>query len=152
MTHISNINDNEMMPGKLWKDIKIYRIRHELLWITIFGSPMRWFDSNWSWVMTLWVVSENHWKIASLVTKKSFFTVTNVLHNSIHAILCIEHTILLKLLSITDFTIVTKYSLFWLSLVTSPQLFCDIMWMWVRDIMPSYMHVIIGTKAIFTNE
>ena len=34
------------------------------------------------------VTSENHWQIASRVTQKSLFTVTNVLFYSLHAILC----------------------------------------------------------------
>ena len=39
---------------------------------------------------------------------------------------CLEHTILLKQLSIADFAIVAKDSLFWFSIVTSPQLICDV--------------------------
>ena len=42
------------------------------------------------------VTSENHWQIASRVTQKSLFTVTNVLFYFLHAILCPEHTILVK--------------------------------------------------------
>ena len=42
------------------------------------------------------VTSENHWQIASRVTQKSLFTVTNVLFYFLHAILCPEHTILIK--------------------------------------------------------
>ena len=38
------------------------------------------------------VTSENHCRIASRVTKKSLFTVTNVLLYFLHAILCHEHT------------------------------------------------------------
>ena len=38
------------------------------------------------------VTSENHCRIASRVTKKSLFTVTNVLFYFLHAILCHEHT------------------------------------------------------------
>ena len=34
------------------------------------------------------VTSENHWQIASRVTQKSLFTVTNVLFYFLHAILC----------------------------------------------------------------
>ena len=37
------------------------------------------------------VTSENHCRIASRVTKKSLFTVTNVLFHFLHAILCHEH-------------------------------------------------------------
>ena len=73
------------------------------------------------------VTSENQWQIASRVTQKSLFTVTNVLSYFLYVIWCPEHTIPLKQLSIADFTIVTKDSLFWLSIVTSPQLICDVM-------------------------
>ena len=57
---------------------------------------------------------------------KSLFTVTNVLFYFLHAIWCPEHTILQKQLSIVDFAIVAKDSLFWFSIVTSPQLICDV--------------------------
>ena len=65
-------------------------------------------------------------------------------------------TILLKLLSITDFTIVTKDGLFWLSIVMSPQLICDVTQTWGTGIVTSicqlFLHVPIGAKAIFTSE
>ena len=57
-------------------------------------------------------------KIASRVTPKSLFTVTNVLFYFLHAIWCPEHTIPLKQLTIADFVIVAKNSLFWFSIVT----------------------------------
>ena len=60
------------------------------------------------------------------VTQKSLFTVTNALFYSLHAIWCPEHTIPLKQISIADFAIVAKDSLFWFSIVTSPQLICDV--------------------------
>ena len=72
------------------------------------------------------VTSENHWQIASQVTPKSLFMVTNVLFYFLHAIWCPEHTIPLKQLSITDFAIVAKDSLFWFSIVMSPQFICDV--------------------------
>ena len=75
------------------------------------------------------VTSENHWQIALQVTPKSLFTVTNVLFYFLHAIWCPEHAILLKQLSIADFTIAAKDSLFWFSIVMSPQLICDVMQM-----------------------
>ena len=51
----------------------------------------------------------------------------NVLFYFLHVIWCPEHTIQLKQLSIADFAIVAKDSLFWFSIVTSPQLICDVM-------------------------
>ena len=76
------------------------------------------------------VMSENQWQIASLVTKNWLFTVTNVLFYFLHAILCPEHIIPLKQLSVADFAIVAKDDPFWLSIVMSPQLICDITRTW----------------------
>ena len=71
---------------------------YELLWIDIFVSWVRWLTNN----------RQNHWQIASQVTQKSLFTVTNVLFNFLHAILCPEHTYdsANKQLWIADFAIV----------------------------------------------
>ena len=62
---------------------------HELPWITIFCHE--WGDSAMIFTSDE-VTSENHCRIASRVTKKSLFTVTNVLFYFLHAILCHEHT------------------------------------------------------------
>ena len=120
--------------------------------------------SNWTWI---WgdlpmiitsdeVTSENHWQIASLVTQKSLFTVTNVLFYFLHAIWCPEHTILLKQLSIADLAIVPKDSFSDLVLwchhswsVTSRE--CRTLALW-RHISRLFMHLQIGTKAMFTSE
>ena len=72
------------------------------------------------------VTSENHWQIASRVTQKSLFTVTNVLFYFLHAIWYREHSIPPKQLSIADFAVVDMDSLFWFSIVTSPPLICDV--------------------------
>ena len=98
------------------------------------------------------VTSENHWEIASRVTPKSLLTVTNVLLYFLHAIWCPEHTIPLKHLSTADFAIVAKESLFWLSIVTSSQLICDVTRMLYTGIVTSYPYAQIGAKAIFTSE
>ena len=50
----------------------------------------------------------------------------NVLFYFLHAIWRHEHTIPLKQLSIPDFAVVAKDSLFLISIVTSPQLICDV--------------------------
>ena len=50
----------------------------------------------------------------------------NVLFYFLHAIWCPEHTIPVKQLSSADFAIVVKDSLFWVSIVTSPQLIYDV--------------------------
>ena len=90
---------------------------HELPWITIFGHE--WGDLPIIFTSDE-VTSENQWQIASQVTPKLLFTVKNVLFHFLHAILCPEHTILLKQLSIADFAIVAKDRLFWFSILTSP--------------------------------
>ena len=55
--------------------------------------------------------------------------------------------------SIAHFVIVAKNGIFRLSIVTSPQLICDVT---RTSIVTSYssifLHVQIGAKAIFTNE
>ena len=93
------------------------------------------------------VTSENHWQIASPVTPKSLFTVTKVLFYFLHAIWCPEHTIPLKQLSwlsIADFAIVAKDSLFLLSIVTSPQLICDVTRMLYTAIVTSYLPIVLS--------
>ena len=66
---------------------------HELPWITILGHE--WGDLPMIFTSDE-VTSENYGQIASRVTQKSLFTVTNVLFYFLHAILCPGHTILLK--------------------------------------------------------
>ena len=93
---------------------------HELPWITILGSRVMWFANYFT---SEEVTSENQWQIASQVTQKSLFMVTNVLFYFLHTIW--TH-IPLKQLWIADVAIVTKDSLFWFSIVTSPLLICDV--------------------------
>ena len=76
------------------------------------------------------------------MTQKLLFTVTNVLFYFLYAILCPEHTIPLKQWSITDFAIVVKDGIFWLSTVTSPQLICDVMRTWGTGIVTSYSSIV----------
>ena len=72
------------------------------------------------------VPSENQWQITSRVTKKTLFTVTNVLFYFLHAIFYALNTpIRYKQYTIAHFTIVAMDSLFWLNIVTSSQLICD---------------------------
>ena len=53
-------------------------------------------------------------------------------------------TIPLKQLSIADFAIVAKDSLFWLSIVTSPQLICDVTRMLYIGIVTSYSSIVLA--------
>ena len=64
----------------------------------------------------------------------------------LNAILCPEHTILLKQLSIADFAIVTKDGLLWLSIVTSPQLICDVTRTWGTGIVTSYSSIVLARE------
>ena len=57
--------------------------------------------------------------------QKSLFTVTNVLFYFLHAILYLEHTVPLQTI-IAHFAIVVRDGLFWLDIVTSSQLICDV--------------------------
>ena len=118
---------------------------HELPWITSFGSRARRFANNFH---------EWRWQIASRVTQKSLFTVTNVLFYFLHAISSPEHSIPPKKLSISDFAVVAKDSLFYLVLwrhhswsVTSRE--CRSIALW-RHIRRLFLHAQIGAKAIFT--
>ena len=67
---------------------------HELPWITIFWSRVRWFANDF-----------HEWL-------KLLFTVTNVLFYFLHAILCFETPFHYKQSSITHFAIDAKDSLF----------------------------------------
>ena len=53
-------------------------------------------ENHWQIASLVFLTRENHRQIASLVTQKSLFTVTNVLFNFLHPILCSEHLIPLK--------------------------------------------------------
>ena len=114
---------------------------HELPWITIFGSRVRRFANNFT---SDEVTSENHWQMASRVTHKSLFTVMNVLFYFLHAIWCPEHSIPRKQLSTADFAVVARDSLFWFSIVTSPQLICDVTRMYDTSIVTSYSAIVLA--------
>ena len=88
------------------------------------------------------VKSGNHWQIASRVTQKSLFTVTNVLFYFLHAIFCPEHTIPLK--KIIDSWFRHCRQGWSLSIVTSPQLICDITRMWGTGIVTSYLSIVLA--------
>ena len=102
-----------------------YGIMHELPWITIFGSLVIRFanDFHESW--------SHKWKsVANCITSDPKII--------IHGNECIILFLTSYFMSWTqnsaktitdrwDFAIVTKDGLFWLSIVTSPQLICDVM-------------------------
>ena len=114
---------------------------HELLSITILSHEWGDFPITFK---SEEVMSENHWQIASRVTQKSLFMATNVIFYFLHAILCPEHTISLKQLLIAGFAIVAKDGLFWLGIVTSPQLICDVTRTWGAGIVTSYSSIVLA--------
>ena len=102
---------------------------HKLPWIAIFWSLMKRFANDFhSWRMT----------------QKSLFTVTNVLFYFLHPILCSQHTNPLKHVSIAYFAIVAKDRIFWLSIVTSPHLICDVTQTWGTGIVTSYSSTVLA--------
>ena len=146
---------------------------HELPWITILGSRVRrfanhfheWRSHEWKSLanritsdpkIVIFVTRENYWQIASLVTPKSLFTVTNVLFYFLHAIWCPWTHNSPKQLSNANFAIATKDSLSDLLLwrhhslsVTSSE--CRTLALW-RHMCRLFLHAQIGAKAIFTSE
>ena len=147
---------------------------HELPWITIFWSRVGWFANDFhEWRSHEWkslanhltsdqkivihgnefVTSENHWQITPLVTKKSLFTVTNVLFYFLHAISYLEHTIPLQtiispLLLRTVFSYLTLWRHHSWS-VTSCERESLALWRHIRRL---FLYAQIGAKAIFTSE
>ena len=89
----------------------------------------------------------HEWKLLAYRTTSdtnSLFTVKNILLYFLHAISGPEHTIALKQFSIADLAIVAKDGLFWLSIVTSPQLICDVTRTWGTDIVTSYSSIVLA--------
>ena len=117
--------------------IPIYKDIKNNAWVTVNNDF--WVTSEAIIFTSNKVMSENDWQIASRVTQKVLITVTNVLFYFLHAILCPEHT-----LSIADIAIVTKDGLFWLSIVTSPQLICDVTRTWGTGIVRSYSSIVLA--------
>ena len=93
------------------------------LWKTILGHEWGVFPII---VTSDEVMNENHRQIASRVTQKSLFTVTNALLYFAQAIIVLNTQCRLKHLSIADFVIVAKDGPLWPSIVTSPQLIYDV--------------------------
>ena len=95
-----------------------------------------WSPRSWSQAQTIsnsfmtnWYTEAWKKSLANHIAgdQKLLFMVKNVLFYFLHAILCPEHTNLLKKQSlITHFAIVAKDGLFWLNVVTSPRLTCDV--------------------------
>ena len=132
-------------------------------WVTVnndFLSRVRRFDNDFhEWRSHEWKSLPNRltsdkncyllrhsWKSLSnrlTIDKKSLFTVTNVLFYFLHAILCHEHANPLKTI-IERFAIVAKGGIFWLSIVTSPQLICDVTRTRETGIVTSYSSIVIA--------
>ena len=132
----------------------IYRIMHELPWITIFGSRVRRFANDFhEW-------RSHEWKsLANRITSDPKIAIhgNEVLFYFLHAILCPgthnsaknHHRSLISQLSprtaFSDFALWRHHS--WS--VTSRER--EILALW-RHICRLFLHVQIGAKAIFTSE
>ena len=90
------------------------------------------------------VTSENYCRIASRVTKKSLFTVTNVLFYFLHAILCHEHTNPRRTTIERSFRHCCQGRPFSDRAKTSPQLICDVMRTRNAGIVTSYLSIVIA--------
>ena len=115
---------------------------HELLWITIFGHD--WGDLPMIFTI-IEVTSKNHWQITSQVTKKI------IIHGNKCIILSLTcyflswtHNSTKKKSLIAHFAIVTKDGLFWLSIVTSLQLICDVTRARGTSIVTSYSMIVLA--------
>ena len=138
-------------------------LKHRDAWVAVnnnFCSRLRWFANDFhSWQSHEWkslanhliftrdkVMSENHWQI----TSQTYYFISYTLFY-----VWTHH--FTKQSSIAHFTNVTKYGLFWLSIVTSSQLICDVTWtrgilaLWCH-IRRLFLHSQTGAKPIFTNE
>ena len=116
-------------------------------WITV---------NNDFWSRVRWFANENLWQITSRVTlKKLLFTVTKVLFYFLHAVY-VSNTQFRQKSSIVHFAVVAKEDLFWLSIVTSPQLICDGTRTRGISIVTSYSPIVlareIGANVVFTSE
>ena len=119
------VSGNTSLPVWIEKHRNIYRIMHELSWITMFGHE--WGDLP---------MCENHWQIASRVGKKSLVAVTNVLFYFLHTVLCLEYTI-------PPLRHYCEGGLFWLNIVTSPELIYDVTWKQCFGIVTSYSSIVV---------
>ena len=124
--------------------IKVWDIKNNA-WVTVNND---FFGHEWGDLPMIFtsdeVTSDNHWQITSRVTKKSLFTITNVLFYFLHAILYLEHTVPLKKTSIAHFAIVARDGLFWLNIVTSSQLICDVKRTRGTGIVTSYSSIVLA--------
>ena len=113
-------------------------------WVAVnnyFGSRVRRFaDDFHEWRSHEW----NHRQIASRVTQRSLFTVTNILFYFLHAILCPRTHFYYKPSSIAHFATVAKDGLFWLRIVTSSQLICDVTRTRNTSIVTSYSAIVLA--------
>ena len=116
---------------------------HDLQWITMFWSWVRWFANDFhEWRRHEWKSLANH--ITSDQTNR-YSRVTNVLFYFLHASLSPEYTILLKQSSIAHFVFVAKEGIFWLSIVTSSQWMCDVTRTRVTSIVTSYSSIVLAS-------
>ena len=126
-------------------------------WITVNNNFLVISEAICQWFSRVTKSRVNHWQIASRVTQKSLFTVTNVLVYFLHAILCPgthnsannHHRSLISQLfprmAFSDFSLWCRHSWF----VTSPERELLALWHHIHRL---FLHAQIGVKAIFTSE
>ena len=114
-------------------------------WVTVNND---FFDHEWGDLPMIFtsdeVTSENHWQITSRVTKKI------VIHGNECIILFLTRCFIswthrsAKQSSIVHFTIVARDDLFWLNIVTSSQLICDVTRTRGTGIVTSYSSIVLA--------
>ena len=136
---------NHHFPGQ-----EIYKIMIGLSWITIFGH-------EWGDLPTIFtsdaVTRENHWRIASPVTKTSLFTLCHTVFNFLHALLYPGHSNPLKSLSnyrspLSPRTVLPNLAWLWRHhnwSVRSRK--CEVLVLW-HHIRRLFLLVEIGTKLM----
>ena len=112
---------------------------HELPWITIFGSWVRRFANYFhKW-------RSHEWKsLASRITSDPKIVIHG--NECILFLICYLmslNTHPLEKSSMAHFAIVAKDGLFWLGIVTSPQLICDVTRTWSTGIVTSYSSIVL---------
>ena len=122
-------------------ELQIYKIMHELPWITIFGSRVRRFVNDFH----EWRSHESK-SLANRITGNPQIIIqgNECIIYYLDVILCPEHTILLQFRHFSDLALWRHHS--WS--VMSRE--CGVL-AWWRHIHRLFLHAQIGANAIFTN-
>ena len=121
--------------------LSMSRVRHKELCMSY--REQRFLGHEWCDLPMIFT-SENHCQIASRVTQKSLYTVTNVLFYFLHVIACPQNTFFLKTIIDRSFHICRQGRSFWLGIETSPQLICDVKRTRNTSIVTSYSSIVLA--------